>query len=513
MPSEVRARGWFASDTAVLVYVALGRLVLHLLTDGGYGIARDELYYIACGDHLAWGFVDHPPLTPFIAKIVTTVGGTSLHAIRLLPAVVAACTTFVAGLIAREMGGKRFAQVMTAVAVSIGYSALLFGTLLTTNVFDNFFWAVALYLSVVILRRAEPRHWLWLGFVLGIGLMNKHSVVFLGAALFVGLILTDERKHLATRWPWYAAGLAAIIFLPNIVWEVQNGWPTLEFLRRAELNRMPRVDPWGFFVGQIFSLHPLLLPVWLIGLWRLLSAKKGNVLRPLGIAYVALFVYFVLARAKAYYLVPFYPPLLAAGWIGIEQWVARRRLRWAPLTMAAVLLASAAVMAPLSLPILPPETLIAYAPKVDWSLKRVPPGETRMPVAFQDMFGWEEMVKTVATVYNSLPPEQRAVAAVSGNNYGQSAAIDFFGAKYGLPKAICTHNSYWYWGPRDYTGEVLITVGVRKQALEAAFASVELAATIVNPYVVWYETNQPVYVWRDMRMPLRDAWPRMKLFY
>ena len=513
MSKETQARHWLLSDTAILIYVALARFVIHLLTNGGYGIARDELYYIACGNHLDWGYVDHPPLTPFLARLVASIAGTSLAALRFLPAVVAAATTFVAGRIARELGGKLFAQVLTALAVTVGYSSLLFGTVLTTNVFDQFFWAVALYLFVVILIRGDARHWLWLGVVLGLGLMNKHSVVFLGGALLAGLVFSDERKHLATRWPWYAAGMALLIFLPNIVWEVQHGWPTLEFLRRAEINRMPGGAPWGFFVGPVVSLHVLLVPVWLIGLWRSLAGKEEQKRRPRGLAYLALFIYFLLSRAKAYYLIPFYPPLLALGWIAIERWMAARKLRWAPATAAAVLLAGGIVTAPLALPMLPPATLIRYAPFIDRSLRSGSTGETKMPGAFQDMFGWEEMVAAVAEVYHALPPEERAVASISGNNYGQAAAIDFFGPEYGLPKAISTHNSYWYWGPRDYTGEVFITVGVRPEALQRGFESVELAAVIEHPYVVWYETNQPVYIWRNMLMPLRDTWPRMKLFY
>ena len=513
MPKDARDRHWLLSDTAILVYIALVRFVIHLLTNGGYGIARDELYYIACGNHLDWGYVDHPPLTPLLARLVTSVAGTSLSAIRFLPAVAAAATTFVAGRIAKELGGRLFAQAMTALAMVVGYSSLLFGTVLTTNVFDQFFWAVALYLFVVILVRGGARHWLWLGVVLGLGLMNKHSMVFLGGALLAGLVFTDERKRLAERWAWYAAAAALLIFLPNIVWEVGHGWPTLEFLERADINRMSRVAPWAFLVGQVFSLHLLLVPVWLVGLWRALAGKEELRLRPIGIAYVALFVYFVLFRAKGYYLVPFYPPLLAIGWVAIERWTSARRLRWVPAASAAVLLAGGVVTAPLALPVLEPEALIRYAPLVDWSLKNPAPGGTKMPVAFQDMFGWEEMVARVAEVYHALPPEDRAVAAISGNNYGQAAAIDFFGSKYDLPKSISTHNSYWYWGPRDYTGEVFITVGVRSEALQGAFETVELAAVIEHPYVVWYETDQPVYVWRNMVMPLRDLWPRMRLFY
>ncbi len=506
-------RHWLLSGTAVLLYLALAKLIIHLLTNGGYGYHRDELYYIACGNHLAWGFVDHPPLTPLIARLVTSSIGTSLAAIRLLPALAGAATVFVAGRIAKEAGGGLFAQVLTAIAVIIGANYLFFGTILTTNVFDQLLWAVALYLFVVALTRGEPKHWIWLGVVLGLGLLNKHTMVFLGAGLGGGLLLTSERERLKDRWPWVAAAIAFVIFLPNLIWEAQSGWPTIEFLQRAEINRMPTLSPGLFFAGQAWGLHVLLVPVWLIGLWRALRAKDAPWMRPVGVAYVLLFVYFVLTRAKHYYLVPFYPALLAFGAVWIERRVRAPRLRRVKAVVIVLLLAGGALMAPLSLPLLEPEAVIAYADWIQPGTRVVPQGESRMPTAFQDMFGWEEMVATVAEAYHALPHEDRAVAAVSANNYGQAAAIDLFGEDHGLPKAVSTHNAYWYWGPRDYTGEVFLTVGVRPQALSGAFESGVLVGTVDNPYVVWYETDQPIILWRDMKIPLRDAWPRMKLFY
>ncbi len=450
---------------------------------------------------------------PFIAKLVTSTIGTSLSAIRLIPALAGAATVFVAGRIAKEAGGRLFAQVLTAVAVIIGANYLFFGTLLTTNVFDQLFWAIALYLFVIILRRGEPKHWIWLGVVLGLGLLNKHTMVFLGAGLGAGLLFTSERERLMDRWPWIAAAVAGVIFLPNIVWEVHHGWPTLEFLQRADINRMPTLSPWLFFVGQAIGLHLLLVPVWLIGLWRALTAKDAPWMRPIGVAYVLLFLYFMLTRAKHYYLAPLYPPVIAFGAVTIERWVRGRRFRWAPAVIITLLLVGGAVTAPLSLPVLEPAALIEYADRLQPGTRTQAPGESAMPAAFQDMFGWEEMVAQVAAAYHALPHEDRAVAAVSANNYGQAAAIDFFGEEYGLPKAVSTHNAYWYWGPRDYTGEVFMTVGVRPQALSGAFESGEQVGTIVHPYVIWYETDQPIIVWRGMKLPLSDAWSQMRLFY
>ncbi len=510
---QTTLRDRLTSGTAILIYIALVKLAIHLLTNGGYGYHRDELYYIACGDHLAWGYIDHPPLTPFLARIITATLGSSLAALRLIPAIAGALTVFIAGKTAKVLSGRLFAQALTAVAVLVGGTYLFYGTLLTTNVFDQLLWAVTLYLFVSILKSDNRRLWIWLGVAVGIGLLNKHTMAFLAGSLFAGLLLTDERRRLTSRWPWYAAGIAAVIFLPNVIWEIAHGWPTIEFLQKAELNRMSAVSPGIFFLGQLFGLNPLLLPVWIVGLWFALLSKGGKKMRSIGWAFALLYVYFVLSRAKEYYLIPFYPPLLALGAVEVERFFKSRKLRWAPATAMALLVVGAALLAPLSLPILSPERLIEYRRVVDPTMKHLMPGESEMLPAFQDMFGWEEMVQEVARIYHSLPEEMRSVAAISGNNYGQSAAIDFFGPKYGIPKAICTHNNYWYWGPRDYTGEVLITIGVRPQALQSAFGTVALATTITHDYVVWYETNQPVFIWRDMKMPLDVAWPRMKLFY
>jgi len=504
-------RPWLP-DILVLAALAAVKLVLHLLTFRNYGYARDELYYIACGEHPALGYVDHPPLVPLLSRLVTRTIGASLPALRILPALAGAGVVFVAGLTARELGGKRFAQVLTALAVIVSNVYLFASGSFTTNAFEQLVWAVALYLLVVIVKRGTPKHWIWLGLVLGLGLMTKHSVVFLCAAVFGGLALSPKRGLLASRGPWIAAVIAALVFLPNVLWEVRNGWPTIEFLRRAEINRMPSVNLGSFLIGQALGLHVLLVPVWVLGLWEAFRGKEARQLSLFGWVYAILFVYFLLSRGKHYYLVPVYPPLLALGAVALERFVTRPRLAWVRVAAPAVLVIGGAVTAPLSLPVLSPEKLIAYADRIVPAASPAP-GETKMLPAFQDMFGWEEMVATVAGVYHQLPPDVQKSTPILANNYGQAAAIDFFGAKYGLPKCISSHNNYWYWGPRDYTGEYVLSVGVRRQALESAFQAVAIADTVVHPYVVWYETNQPIYIWRAMKIPLSQAWPQMKLYY
>ncbi len=497
-----------------LAGIVLTKLVLHLVTSGQYGYSRDELYYLACAEHLSAGYVDHPPLVPLVAGLVRATIGDSLLAIRLLPALAGAGTVFLAGVITSQLGGRRFAQVLAALAVVAAPAYLGMNAIFTTNAFDQLLWALALYLVLRILRAETLRLWLLLGLVLGMGLLTKHTMAFLMAGLAVGLALSPERRLLTTRGALTAAAMAGALFLPNLIWQWAHDWPTLEFLARAQINRMPEVNPLIFLWRFAVALQPVTLPIWVLGIAFLLVHKQGRPWRSLGWMFVVLLVIDVIGRAKEYYLVPIAALLFPAGAVVIESWLERRRWEWArPVMIATVLLAGAA-SAPFYVPILPLEQVVRYKEAWDRALHaRGAADAEAIPLGFAEMLGWEEMVATVAEVYHRLPAEERARCAVSGNNYGQAAAIDFFGTKYGLPKSISTHNSYWTWGTHGYSGDPMITIGVRREALAPAYTSVELGAVVQHDHVIWYETNQPVYLWRGIKAPLATLWPQMKLIY
>ncbi len=492
----------------LLAGTALAKLVLHLATSGRYGYSRDELYYLACAEHPSIGYVDHPPLVPLLAALLRATIGDSLFAIRLLPAIAGAGIIILAGLMARELGGRRFAQVLAALAVLVAPAYLAMDAIFTTNVFDQLGWACALYLMLRIIRTESPRLWLVLGLVLGAGLLTKHTMAFLAGGLMVGMAISPERRLLTSRWLWSAVGLALAIFLPNLLWQQAHGWPTLEFLARAKINRMPEVDAVAFLRMFAVALHPVTLPIWLLGIYALLRRRPA-----LGWAFVVLLAVFVLGRAKEYYLTPMAALLFPAGAVVIEERIRPRR-RWAQPVIVAILLAGGAATAPFYVPMLGLEGVARYQAQWDRLLRvRKGAGRESIPLSFSEMLGWEEMVKTVAAAYHRLPPADRDRCAVFANNYGQAAAIDFFGAKHGLPKAISTHNSYWFWGPRDLSGDPMLSTGVRREALQGAYQFVELAAVVKHDHVVWYETNQPVFIWRGIRRPLAELWPQMKLFY
>jgi hypothetical protein len=510
---RIFSREFLLSDLAFISYLALGKLLIHLLTNNNYGYFRDELYYLACGEEIDWGYVDQAPLIAVVAKASRLLFGDSLSAIRFLPALAGALLVFLTGLIVRELGGGKFAQLLAAIAVIIAPAYLIFHTLLSMNAFEPLFWMLGAYIFILIVKRDEPRLWLLFGLVAGIGLMNKHSMLFFGFGLAIGLLLTPWRKYLLNKWLWLGAVIAFLIFLPNIIWQISHNWPTLELFRNVDKGKNYENSLAEFFLGQILLIHPLTLPLWLTGIYFYLVTEEGKPFRVLGWCYVVMLVTFILLHGKIYYLAPAYPMLLASGAVTVEKFFSRPSFGWLRYATILILIIGGALIAPLSLPILPIETFISYS-KV---LGLTPPKTENLemgvlPQHYADMFGWEEMADTVARIYESLPPEERAKCAIYTKNYGQFGAIDFFGRTRGLPKTISGHQNGYLWGPRGHTGEVMIVVDSDQEELEPLFESVELAAVIKHQYAMPHENNVHVFVCRKMRVNLADFWPRVKRY-
>jgi len=504
-----------SGDLAIIFYLSAFKLLLHFFTNSGYGYFRDELYYLACGEHLDWGYVDQAPLIALVAAVSRAVLGDSLFAIRFFPALAGAALVLLTGLIARELGGGRFAVLLAGVAVIVAPSYLALHNLLTMNAFEPLVWAACAYLFVRLCKGGDERLWLWFGLVAGVGLMNKHSTLLFGFAVVVALALTPARKFFLSRWLWLGGLVAALIFLPNIIWQIEHGWPTIEVLRNADQNQNLPVSPLEFFKGQLQLLHPFNFPLWAAGLYFYLFDRRGRPFRALGWAYVLMFALMVVLRAKVYYLIPFYPVLLAPGAVLAESLFERRGwwAAWLKPATIALLIVGGALTAPMALPVLPVETFVRYQK----TLGLEPPRTEKLklsvlPQHYADMFGWEEMTATVARVYHALPPEERGRCAIFARNYGEAGAIDFFGAKYGLPKAIGKHQNYFLWGPRDYTGECVITMGEKLDDVRESFERVEQAATFGHPYALPHENDQPVLVCRQPKAPLKEIWPNVKCY-
>jgi hypothetical protein len=491
--------------------LALFKLAVQVAAIPGYGIFRDELYYLACGQRLAWGYVEFPPLIGVIARGMTAAFGDGLFGIRLAPAVAGAALVAMTCLIVREFGGGRFAQLLAGLAVIAAPVWLSLHHFLSPNAFEPLFWMGCAWLFIRYAKSGDARLWLWFGLAAGIGLMNKHSMLLFGFALVVGMLLTPARAALRERRLWMGGAVAFLIFLPHLVWQVREGFPLIEFLRRADAVKNYIQSPVEFFGGQVLMLHPLLLPVWLAGLWFFFS-RAGRPWRALGWAYVVMFALLIALRGKPYYLVPAYPMLFAGGAVLLERAIERRAWNWMKPAAAALVVAAGAATAPLALPVLPVETYIRYAAFMGVGEVRTERHEMgRLPQLYADMHGWENMAARVAEVYHALPAEERAQAVVFGRNYGEAGAMEYYARRYGLPRAISGHNNYYLWGPRGDAG-VVIAIGGRAEDYREVFGDVRQAGTIVHEYAMPYESNLPIWVCRAPKATIHEVWPRVKHF-
>jgi hypothetical protein len=507
----LKRRRLLSSALAVPLLFALLKLALHALAVTNFGYFRDELYYIACSKQLAWGYVDQPPFSIALLALNRALLGDSLLALRWLPAMAGAGTVLITGLLVRALGGGRFAQALACLCAVLVPIWLAVDHFFSMNAFDTFFWSLAALLLLRGLDQGRVGTWIWLGVVLGLGLLNKTSVLWFGGGAFLGILLTSHRRVLLTRGPWLAAVLAGLLFLPYVVWQVQNGWPTLEFMRNATQHKMVRTGLVDFWTQQITLMSPALFPVWLVGLVSLLASRRT---RPLGVVFLAVAGLLVASgSSRPNYLAVAYAPLFAAGGTAIERASFLPRRGWLrPVAMAVVLLLGLPLV-PVGLPFLPVESYVAYSAVIGVRPREQERArEGPLPQVFADMFGWEDLTRRVAQVYNALPLEERKQCGILTHNYGQAGAIDFFGPRYGLPPAISMHNNYWLWGPRGHTGEVLIIVGGARDDPHADFRSVVLADTTSCEYCMPFENGTPIFLCRGLNQPLPRRWMEIHHF-
>ncbi|MGI8821674.1 MAG: ArnT family glycosyltransferase [Chthoniobacterales bacterium] len=496
----------------VVLAFSLATLLIHLLTISRYGYFRDELYFIACSRHLAFGYVDMAPLCAWILRLQSALFGDSLFALRLFPAVAHTLTVALAGMLARELGGRTWAVALACAATLSAVVYLAIGNFYSMNIFEPLFWTGCAYLLVRIINGGSPRLWLALGLIAGFGVENKHSFAFFGVAIVAALCLTPERRHLARRWIWMGGLLAAAIALPNILWQIHHQWATLELLRNvARSDKNIVLGPLQFIAQQILIMNPVTLPLWLGGLIWLLVAPTGRRYRLLGIAYLFTLAEFMLMHGKHYYLAPIYPMLFAAGSVAVES-VFAVRMKWLKPTLAATMIGLAALLAPTVLPIFPPEKLLAYMRAIHFEPPRTETSHTAaLPQLFADQFGWEAMVRSVARAYAALPSDDQRRVAIFCQNYGQAGAIDFFGPHYGLPAAISGHQNYYLWGPGEATGELMLVLDSPNGEERERFRSVEdLGIVESSPWAMPWEQRQHIYLCRDSKVPLRELWPTAK---
>jgi Dolichyl-phosphate-mannose-protein mannosyltransferase len=493
--------------TVVLLGLAFADFVAHLLVSGNYGYFRDELYYIEAGRHLAFGYVDFPPLIALLARLLDVLAGDALWAIHVVPALATALIVLVTGLMARELGGGRFAQALAALASLVAVTFLATGSLFSMDALDELWWVLAAYVLVLILKREDARLWLLFGLVAGVGLTTKITMLFFGLAVVVGLLFTPARCHLRTGWIWLGGAIAFAFLSPYVVWNLANGWPTLEFFANYEGSD----GPLEFLLGQIPGMNPLTLPLSFAGLWFYLGTPSGKPYRALGWIFAVLLFIFTLLGAKAYFLAPAYPMLFAGGAIVVERAGGRagKLIRW---VYVGALLISGLLLAPLAMPVLPPAAFVGSYGFMSGTGDAAAGQRVQgaFPQYLGDRFGWETMTQTVANAYDDLPAAEISQACIFTSNYGEASALNFLGDHYDLPPAISGHNNYYLWGPGRCTGEVMITIGVPRGYVEQVYTDVEKTATVTCRYCMPEESDVPVYVARIPKVPMRELWPQTK---
>jgi dolichyl-phosphate-mannose-protein mannosyltransferase len=492
------------STTALLAYFGIADFAAHMAFAGNYGYFRDELYYIVSGtQHLSLGYVDFPPFIAYVAALLNVLSGDSLLSIHAVSALNEALLVFVAGMIARELGGGRRAQLLAAFSTLTTFAFLAFGSLFTPDSFDSLWWSLLAYLLIREVRRHEPKLWIPIGVVVGIGLLTKLTIFFFVGTLLVSfLAIPSARQYLRSKWIALGCLLPIAFILPMIYWNSINGWPMVHFYEEFT-GDISGGGPLSFFSTQLALMTYLNTPIFVMGLYFYLRSKDGSQLRALGLTYILLYVFMTVLDMKPYYLAPVYPMLYAGGAIMIERSSVSKKgiLRWfgsRPYLACVVIFAM--LLAPIAMPILSPQAVTSSYGPTDYQISPMP-----------DRYGWSGMVSNLSSAYNNLPSNVKSEACIFASNYGEASAVNFFGKSFGLPMAISGHNNYYIWGPESCTGQVLITIGVSLSVDEQAYRNVSELTTISCQYCISYEQTLPVYLCMNPNFTsIATLWPGVR---
>jgi 4-amino-4-deoxy-L-arabinose transferase-like glycosyltransferase len=489
---------------------ALFFLILTLITAERYGFFGDELYYFACSKHLAWGYVDHPPMVALLTFLSTHIFGETMFSLRLMSGLAGAITVFLTALIARDLGGGKFSQSLAALSICFAPAFPGMSSFFSMNPVDIMLCALFVVLFVRAIKAPSRTKWIGLGILLGVGLLNKYTFLVLAFSLLVSLVITKQWRVLGSPWLYVSGTVGVLIFVPHIVWQIYHGWPTLEFMRNATEYKNLSLSPLAFLSQLAIALNPFTLPLWLSGLAYLFFSRHVKEFRFLGWATIVFLLVYMVQNSKVYYVVPIFPIVLAAGAVAVERFSQIMEAKWPRWITVSILIVSGTILMPLAVPVLPVNQFVMYAKTLGlWNLIRMEKGEGDvLPLHFVYRLGWPGLVETTRNAYRALPQDERDSCAVLASWYGIAGAIDHFGPTVGLPHAICPRNNYWLWGTRNYSGKVAVAVGYDAGFLRQFFDSVEHLARFDQSFGY----GADVYLCKRPKAPLEEMWPRLKLF-
>jgi hypothetical protein len=502
------------SITLVIVLCASAKFAIQILTGSQYGFFADELYTIALSKHLAFGYVDLPPLVPLLAAFSGRAFGESLTAWHILPALAGSVTLVFVCLMTKEFGGKLFAVALSALGFLIVPAWLIMDSYFSYDAFDQLILAGFLYVLVRFLRSGNRKLWILLGAVAGIACLTKMTLLYLGPGFLAALLLSKYRKDLLTPWPWLGAGLFLVILSPYLVWQVENHWPTLKYWINYGTFRLYPASAQQYAVDLVNEMNPVLLPFFAIGLWRIFRRRGDADYGFLGVMFLTTLALLFFLHAKPWMLAEFYLALIAAGAVGVEEMATGRS--WGKILKPSVvtaMLAGGIFVAPISLPILPIDSLPAFFDHFGflyYQSKLFSVVSSSYPINLGLRIGWEDLVRDVAAVYNELPSEDRKVAGIYTSWYGPASAIDYFGPRYGLPHAVSGNLTYYLWGP-GYSWDVMIILTAGSNTLGPFFEACEKKTSVVNEFTI--SINQlNIYVCRKPKLPPEEIWRHMEAF-
>jgi hypothetical protein len=500
-PFAALPHSFWRSDLALLLAIALSTLLLHFLTGNRYGFNRDELSLLDDARHLAWGYVAYPPITPFFARLSLLLFGTWLPGFRFFSWLVQAIAVVVAGLMARELGGSRRAQIIAALA-TVPFS-LGGGALMTYISFDYLCWVLAAYFVLRLLKTGDPRWWLAIGAALGLGMLSKYTMGFFTLGIVGAVLLTDARRYLRSKWLWLGVAISILLFLPNLLWQAKHHFVSLDFLSFIHERDVREGLTSGFLPDQV-ELALLSFPLPLAGICYLFF-KNGRRFRMLAWMYVIPLALYLIAKGRGYYLAPSYPMLYAAGAVFLDDWFAtlqQSRAKALRIAVFAALLIDVAIAIAFALPTAPVGSpWWQFAVRVNGTLR--------------EEIGWPEFVQTVAKIRDTLPAEERARLGILAGNYGEAGALNLYGEHYGLPRAISGVNSFWERGYGNPPPETLVVVGYPREWVDSHFASCQLAGHPGNRYGIADEEtieDPDMFVCRGLRQPWPAFWKNFQSF-
>jgi 4-amino-4-deoxy-L-arabinose transferase-like glycosyltransferase len=494
-----------------LLLLAATRLLLPFITHRDFGFHRDEFLYLAMGDHLGWGYLEVPPFIAFLSSILSVFSMPPLELIRFIPALGGAVTAVLTGLITRKLGGGVFAQNIAVLAYLLSLVFLRINNLYQPVTFDIMFFVLSFFLFINILEEPKPKYWILLGITLGIGLLNKYTMLLFPLGAAVGVFLSPHRILVKDKWLWIAMAITLLIWLPNLLWQQQQGWPFFEHMRALSAYQFANMNPFIFTIVQfLMNIHAVWL--WILGLVFFLFSSKAGQWRPLGWIFVSLFIILLMLSGKPYYLVAVYPMLFAGGACVLERFRAKKQRRWVLPLSVALILAGSIPMIPAGIPVFSVEGMVDYFRKIGITeALRWEDGEIHaLPQDYADMLGWEEMVQAVAKTWHSLPDSERSDCALFTSNYGQAGAIDYYSERYELPASISKGSSYWLWGYRDYDGSCMVVAGLNDEAIARFYNIVIPGASYHVPYA--REDDTAIYIASDPKLPIDSLWQILRAY-